>query len=86
MSLHEGDTIRLDIQFKSGDGSQLRFLHNGVAIEEEGNERVAVAIQNDVATLTIAHAHAKDAGLYECVMDDARCQVKVNIEKKKQES
>ncbi len=87
MEVTEGDTIRFDIQFTSGDRSQLEFFHEGRRVAEEG-ESVKISFANDVASLTIEKAQPAHSGTYECVMKtaagEAKCQIKCKVVPKQQ--
>ena len=89
MNVHEGDNIRFDIQFTSGDKSNLKFMHNDKEIKENqtNEDDVKISVENDVATLLIANANSKHSGQYVCHMKteggEATCSVKCNVLPKK---
>eukprot|EP00096_Caligus_rogercresseyi_P000406 TRINITY_DN1084_c0_g1_i5.p2 TRINITY_DN1084_c0_g1~~TRINITY_DN1084_c0_g1_i5.p2 ORF type:complete len:124 (-),score=31.55 TRINITY_DN1084_c0_g1_i5:186-557(-) len=69
MRVSKGDRIRVDIQFKDGNKSQLKFLFEGKEIQED-KEGVRISVANDLASLIIDNADPqKHTGSYECIMD-----------------
>ncbi|CAB4067573.1 TTN [Lepeophtheirus salmonis] len=60
MRVTRGDTIRVDLQFKDGDKSHLKFLFEGKAMDES-KEGVKISVNNDVASLTIEKADPEKA-------------------------
>ena len=84
IEVDEGDTLRIDIQFKAGSRDQLRFEKDGKRVGGGGSGKdnsSRVEFEGDVATLVVENARAKeDSGSYACVMETAggEATVKVN--------
>ena len=77
MSVCEGDTIRFDIQFSSGDKSQLEFFHEGKRVQENDKDGVGISFANDVASLTI-QGSAYSIRVYAF---DRECQISISRRK-----
>jgi hypothetical protein len=78
---------RFDIQFTSGDKTQLEFFHDGKKVDE-AKDGVKITFANDVASLTIEKAREEHSGAYECIMKtkggEARCKIGCRVTKKEE--